>query len=419
MRGRRVCRTPIATSGSPVGWTPPSEADSRARRAAPLLQALSSKPAATFKPLPEFLIRVAAENDPDTKDGKKAIEAAKDAIATWRDPRIVNLLIASLQKRPKLAPRVIGMLSGLPDAPESSADDVKKLTGVWGRYVRTSKLVPPSTQQSYEGKSAMFAAPEMIVDPEDKKWRKDLELPNLQVDSVELAVCVDATGSMAASNDYVTAYVESVMRMLKLLSEQVRGGAVYYRHETDPSFMLQCCKDVDKEKQSMRVKVLQPMSDPKALVQLTRTLKLPGKKGHGENPNYCAAWAAGLNAAIKDFRWSPKSKRIIACTGDDNPTPGSEKAFIALAEKAKKEGILLMFVVRDEKVSKYVGAASKAATGLEPILYGPDIAKLQASTAKEKDKKAVSAMEDFKGTAFETMTTRVVEQSLRKAIAIA
>jgi hypothetical protein len=374
---------------------------------APLLSACSEKPAAAFKPLPELLVRVAVENDPANKDGKPAINAARDAIATWRDPKLVQLLLARLQKKPELLPRIVAMLAGLPDPPEAT-EDAAKFRGVWGRYLRVNKLAPPTTRPSYAGVSKLFPVPEMIVDPGDKKWRKDLELPRLQIDAVDLAICVDATASMAASNEYVTAYIETVMRLMRLMSDQVRGGAVYYRHEIDESIMLPCCKEALEQKDGFRTRTIPFVNDPKVLVKQMLAQKLTGKTGHGKDRIYAGAFAGGIETAMK-MNWSPSGKRIIVSTGDDNATLGSEQKLLDLAEQAKKEGTLLLFVVRDTTAAKSIAPASKAATGLDPIIYKDDVEKLKATSQPAT---SMTAIEQFKGTAFETMTTRVLELSL-------
>ncbi len=370
---------------------------------APLIAALSERPAAEFKALGDVLARVAMENDPNTTDGKPALDAAKTAVAQWRNPKIILLLVAKVKLQPQLAGRISYILQDLPDAPETG-DDPAKMQGIWGRYVRVNKPASPATRPAYAGVSGLFVKPEKIENPDDPKWRKELELPQLDLDSVDVAFCIDATWSMIVSNQYVTSYIETLTRLLRLMSDQVRGGAVYYRHETDESLMLECCR-IGEQAGGFRVKTLPFTPDPKALVTLMRAQKLTGRTGHDGG-----AYVGGISAAMKGMAWGKKSKRIIACTGDAVATPGSEKPLVDVAEKAKADGYLLLFVVRDAKASKSVAAASKAASGYEPIVYGPDIAAQAAAAAAKKSEP--SPIESFKDTAFETMTVRILELSL-------
>jgi hypothetical protein len=109
--------------------------------------------------------------------------------------------------------------------------------------------------------------------------------------------------------------------------------------------------------------------------------------------------------------WSPRSKRVIAVTGDAKPTPGSAKALVEIATKAKSEGYALIFIERDRYAATAVEDASRAALGMSPILYGDDIKKLAADATTD----SYAAIADFQGTAFEQMAARVLQQSLPEA----
>ena len=381
---------------------------------APLLAAAMQRPAASLKMLPEILMQVADQNDPALPEGKAASDAAQEAVAVWHDPKLVQVLISRITMKPALAARIARMLQTLPGAP-APTNDPATLKGTWNKFSREAKLAAPTTLPTYAGTSALFPKPDLITDPDDTKWRRELELGDLKLDSVEIAFCIDATGSMEKSNEFVTSYTETVVRLLRLMSDQVRAGTVYYRHEIDPAIQLECCKTVPDRSFDFYARALPLTNDPTALVQQMRAQKPIKKNGHFGD----GAYAAGISTAMKSLQWSPKGKHIIACTGDAPITPGSDQAMVALARKAKDDGYLLLFLARDPRAAAGVAPASRAATGLEPIIYKPDIDKLAkekpAAVGTDSGVTATAsdvAIESFHGTAFEAMTARVLELSL-------
>lgn len=374
---------------------------------APLIAAVIERTPASLKGLPELLVRICEENDVATPTGKAALDAARKTIAAWQDPKVFQILEARMTAKPRLAPRMAHLLSGLPDAPQET--DAGARRAVWAKYAREAKLTPPAALPAYQGFSAVLPKAEAIKDPFDKKWRKELELEKLKLESVEIAFCIDATPSMAVSNPYVATYIQTISQLFNLLSYRVRSGAVYYRHEVDAAIMNACCKKWQTFAGDFAVKTLPLTDQPGDLVAQMRGMKIGGR-GTGHSGN--GAYVAGIDTAMHGMQWSSKSKRVIAMTGDAKATPGSEKALVEIATKAKAEGYTLVFIARDRTAAAAVDEASRASLGMAPIQYGDDIKKIQVTEALDA---GASAIAEFHGTAFNEMAARVLQQSLPEA----
>jgi hypothetical protein len=71
----------------------------------------------------------------------------------------------------------------------------------------------------------------MVLNPDDSSWRKDLELPSLRVDQLDVAIVMDSTGSMKPAIDWIKRDVIRIMRAMKLISREPAIGVTLYRDE--------------------------------------------------------------------------------------------------------------------------------------------------------------------------------------------
>lgn len=375
--------------------------------AAPLMAAVSERQPGSLNGLAELLLRIAEENDAATPGGRGALDAASKTIAAWQDVKMVQALAARMASKPRFASRLAHLLGGLPDTPKET--EPAALRSAWAKYARQPKLTPPTTLPAYTGFSAVLPRGESIKDPFDKKWRKELELEKLKLDSVEIVFCIDATPSMAVSNPYVATYVQTIAQLFNTLSFKVRLGAVYYRHEVDAAIMDACCKKWQTFEDDFAVKTIALTDQPGDLIAHMRAMKIGGR-GTGHSGN--GAYVAGVDTAMQSVSWSARSKRVIAMTGDAKATPGSEKALVEIAKKAKAQGYTLVFIARDRNAAAAVQDASRAALDMAPILYGDDIKKIQGADAMDAGNSAIA---EFQGSAFDEMAVRVLQQALPEA----
>ena len=349
-----------------------------------------------------MLGRFIEENDPKTERGKAAFDAVAPVVGTWSDPNATRQLINRFSG-PSSIDRMNALFARLPNAPAES--DPAKLRTAWAAYSIKKNLRPPADLPPYTGVSTHFPVPPKVTDPDDRRWRKELELGDLKISGVEVVFCIDATGSMAKSNAYVTTYLATTLQMLRLMSDQVRAGTVYYRHETDPVLMQDCCRR-GTENGGFRTFVLPFTSDGDALVKAMQDRRADRKAGHGKA---AGAYCAGLAAAMNEMKWTKGYRHIIACTGDARPTDGSEDALMKLAQQIKAGGTSLMFVISTKGAANGVESPAKAAMGRGPILYGDDIkAMVDGDPARH------STMERFRQTAFASLVEMSIQSVLPK-----
>ena len=369
--------------------------------AAPLVAALSTRPLdAKHRPaVAKLLVRLAEENDPATPAGTDALAAAAKAVAAWADPTLIANLVGEINAaKPGRNARLAALLAALPDAPaEATPAAWRKWQASPAAAGLTAHLPEPAAA------SRLFPAPERIVDPRDAKWVKETEIGDLRVNKLDLVFCVDGTGSMQASNEFVTAYVRSVSMALGTISTgSTRVGAVYYRHENDPAVMLDCCRKAIKYK-DMTVKPVNPTSSPDDLLAAMRAM-LPKEgtriSGHGGNGAYYSA----LQTAAKLLGPAKKgAARIIVCIGDSRMTPGSESKIVELCHSLKQDGFISVFLNRDPWNADNLADASKAASGEPPIVYRDDVKQLKAGG---------DVYDHFEASAFGQMCVRAIRASV-------
>ena len=81
-------------------------------------------------------------------------------------------------------------------------------------------------------KIGLAPCPELI-NPEDPKWKKELELPRIDVGSLYLCVVLDSTGSMQAAIDWMRLGVYTILGAMKGVCREPSIGLTAYRDKGD------------------------------------------------------------------------------------------------------------------------------------------------------------------------------------------
>jgi len=385
-----------------------------AETAGPLLAVLATRPlqADDNRRVSQLLVRVAEENDPETPHGLGTLQQAASAIAAWADRDLISNLLRQMGRSPALAKRIDLMLRGLPSPPPAPAEKGPPPAAAWGKWLTDAAAGLKPKPAALDAKAlapmaAFFGKPERIINPRDPKWNKEIELPRLNLTEVNVAFCVDATGSMAQSNEYVTAYLEMTVKALSVLSPSIRAGAVYYRHESVPAVMVDCCKKAATDRNNFLVRGLPLTKDISRLVKTMRAQVVDPKAGHKDG---AGAYLTAITSAADLLGPARKDTvRIAIVVGDTFVTKGSESAIVEVATRAAKTGLIAVFVVKDSKAAASVKPASLAATGMDPVVYSPDLSKF--------NKPGVDAAEGFVNTAFGTAAQRAIASTLTKEYA--
>ena len=311
---------------------------------APLLLALAEhQPTALEGEPAQLAVRVVRDNDLEDESGRVALDALRHLVATWHDPRLIRLLIAQLNKKPhsaKVAARIDHVLRGLSDVPPQGKDP----RSVWNAAnSRIAKLKVASAEdlKPYAGKPTVFPPAAKIADPNDPRWRAELEITKLAVSDFDLVWCIDATGSMNDENQLVARETGLVMRVCALVSKRARCGTIYFRHETDSELMEDCCKRAKDNPQWYQVKGY-PLTDK--VQELTAKMAAepiprPSPQFEG-NVHPGGAFHGALRAAMDQMPWSKDAgaRKAVVLVGDSRITPGTESACAKLVKEAKSRG---------------------------------------------------------------------------------
>jgi hypothetical protein len=281
---------------------------------------------------------------------------------------LATLAMRHMTKAP-VTMRLDAILRPLPDAP-AATDQPGKLALAWREYARTRPPHEPKVGQ-YMGKSAIFPKPAKIDDPESDRWRKELELPKLTAERIELVYCIDSTGSMTSVNRLLAGTLLPLTRTLGVCVDDIRAGVVYYRHETDPALQKKCCEFADKSDRGHLVRSFPLSREIYGLVRSMRAVTVDRKAGHDEGTG---AYAAALEAASL-LAWSnndQKTRKIVIVIGDAVPTAGSIDACVKLAQKLKQSGVAVHFLCKDKTTAQSVAPIASAA-GTKPVVFGEDM----------------------------------------------
>ena len=365
-----------------------------------LLEVLKTQPIADkrLEPTIKMLVRVAEENDPATEFGKRTLNAGAAAVAAWSDPRVVNALIKELSG--KNAKRVGTLLRGMPNPP---AEDT---AAAWEKWAKANELKVSTQLPALESHSAFFPAPETISNPDDAKWRKEAELPDLRINRLDVMVTIDATPSLADTSPFFNAFLEPVLLSLSTVTPKTRMGVVFYRCETNPAAQDECCKKTQAARKMM-VNAVNPTPDVNQLLgEIKKQLASNGRGGHSGN----GAYLCGIEAAAKTLGKPEKGTvQVICVTGDAKPTPQSLKILLDTCTKLKEAGVIMPFMIRDGNKAESLNSFSLAASDEKPLLYNDHYA---LTNLLEKDKDPIAI---FDQTAFYDMATRVIAGAIPKA----
>lgn len=255
------------------------------------------------------------------------LEAMRQVLARWRSPKLIKALILAMGKSFDDGPRADYLLRGLAEDVPEPAKQIekgpdamwKRMQKAWADWYNTERPEPAeaAAAKPYMGTSTLIPAAEK-VDPKDDKWRKDLELPRLHLDQLDVTLVVDSTGSMKTVVEWVKRDVRKLLKAFALLSREPRVGVVLYRDHGDEY-----------------VTKLYPLTDNG--VKLTRAIDDATAAGGDDVPE--AVYDA-LSVALRKQRWSRSAKavRVIVLVGDAPPHETDLPKIEKLVQAAAKKG---------------------------------------------------------------------------------
>ena len=300
-------------------------------------------------------------------EDKDVLEAMREAVAAWKSPVLVRQLVAQMNNV-NTAHRADFVLSGLgatvtsgatlennTTRKESTVRGKKWLTYTrmgsraawaqvrkdWASWLRTAKLTPPTADQltPYAGKSVLLAAPQKIIDPMDRKWTKDLELPKFSLKTFEVNFVLDSTGSMSRTMTWIKGDIARMMRALALVSTRPKMGVTLYRDFVSGMRTEDYLVTVSTDPRSRVygggnyvVKLAPMMSEAD---RLAKAIKTAYASGGGDTPEavYEAIWAA-----INKNTWARSGAKLIVLVGDAPPHAKTMDKLKTLVTQSRAKG---------------------------------------------------------------------------------
>jgi len=337
----------------------------------PLLRALAEHHPIAYENQPyKLAARVIEENSLEDSVQKETLTALRDLVAAWHDPSLVKAIIALINK-PGLTARVEYVLHSLPGAPQS-ADGAG-----WQAWLDQSKMkvATPEELKPYKSNAVIFPTVPKMTDPNDPRWRAELEIGKLTVTDFDLAWCIDSTGSMNETNQMVASQTELVMRIFSFVSRRARCGALYARHEVDPTYMKECCNDAANHSGWYTIRPYALTTDVKALAAKMMAEKIPKPDAKKEGNMHPGTPVLGaMQVAVKAMQWSrdKNARKVIVLVGDAKPTPGTEQAAEKFAATCKTNGYSLHALTEDKATDFWTDILKAGGGSIVPMKGGKE-----------------------------------------------
>jgi hypothetical protein len=279
------------------------------------------------------------------------LEALGDCLKSWRSPQSVDGLINLLSNTnaclraeivlhhagcpvrktvSTLSPDIFNPIS--PKRSHPSWGDMwaatrKECEDWWhGEKPRWKETTKVEGTPWHDLKPVFVAAPFAVasIDPDDKLWYQDLELGKADINQIEAAFLVDATGSMGDVLEWLKRDLGRTATALQLIcKEPAMLGVTFYRDYDDPWH-------VKLLPLTARLQTIEP-----DVVAMTAD-------GGGDIPE---AVLPALKDTIEKNKWSKRAKggpKVIILIGDAPPHSNEMTGIIALAKKCPENGMKIL-----------------------------------------------------------------------------
>ncbi len=263
----------------------------------------------------------------------RTLWAMGETLARWKSPNLVKGLINAMGNldtayRAELVLR--GFRASVPNSTWSRdlgsqrmwAQTQKK----WADWFVKAHLVetPPDKCGRYMGRSRFFDAGEKITNPNDPKWKADLELGKFRISQLDVGFAVDSTGSMENTIRWIQRDVGKMLRAFSMISREPQIGITLYRDKGDEYVVRNI-----------------PLSS--SAKKLTAALSAATAKGGDDIPE--AVYTA-LISLIKKQRWSKSesAKKVIVLIGDAPPHQKTMGQIEKLVTKSVENGFVFYCV---------------------------------------------------------------------------
>lgn len=324
-----------------------------------LIQAgISYGPNGRIPDLDEVLLDLLKTTRVDRPEDNQTLLSIRMALATWLDFRAASKFVRLL-RTPRHAHEAEFVLGGLtnkiapvgrldPRTMEKQPATQKQWNAAaaqWTSWLVRAELTPTPVGKlpAYQGRSRYLPPPREIRDPDNPRWRKELELDVLRLDAIDVVFVIDSTGSMGGVLQWIQRDVIRMMKTFRFFSRQPRIGVVFYRDHEDAQY-------------SYTVRSVPLTGDGETLYRAIA----------GERPFGGGTWEEavldGLKVGLTEQKWNARSfaKRVVMLIGDAPPHKKDLPEVKTLVGLYGRNG----YVIHTVKVSDIPGAEDDPAMNI-------------------------------------------------------
>lgn len=266
------------------------------------------------------------------------LDALADCLVAWRSPELMQFLFDNLsdtetQYRAEYVLHRAGC-----DAPWAGEHSDLGHNAMWKRAIETYadwwrkhrkqwREVDQIDEHAWKQLKPQYVPAldrERVIDRSDPYWRKEMELPELDVAMMDVAFVIDASGSMQWLIDYLKSDIARLMGACSLVSQKPRIGLTFFRDHGD-MFVTRGTRLTSK------------------LPALQATLGTIDAAGGEDEPE--AIKEALVDALSNNpWRWDKNVRRTVVLITDAPPQPATQSDCRDIAEQCKSEGVTLYVI---------------------------------------------------------------------------
>jgi hypothetical protein len=264
--------------------------------------------------------------DPASSDDAAVLRELGRALAAWHSPELADRLVKHLHSTQD-APRAVVVIesAGGPPAGTAGPDYV-----AWWKAQRQNWR----EARRIEGEPWRGLGPDLLgpaltwdqIDPDDKRWYKELEVKRPDLKNFDVAFAIDVSGSMSPAINWLRRDVGSMMAVLAIFAKEPRVGITTF---SGPNYRIRTT----------------PLTGNVASVR--DTVSGLGISGGGDEQMRDA-----LAEAIGRNRWatSGSSRKVVVFVSDEEMVASQVAGAAAVATEAAKHGFRIYTVSPEHKI---------------------------------------------------------------------
>jgi hypothetical protein len=245
------------------------------------------------------------------------------AIRAWGDADLIeNLLAVTSMKDHFVRAKLVLKAAGADLPLDADASAFTK----WWKDAKAEFVKKKPAADDWKSLHPQFIDPPVDakkVDPEEKKWRQQLELGPLGLQDFDFAITIDCSWSMAVELERVRHDLMVMFTAFTEVSKQPRLGITGFAPGGETRTFVKLTGRADE------------------LTSGVKALTMFGPTGEEE-------WAGGIEKTIKSNDWRPahdRSRRVIVLITDEPITPAQLEKAQAIAKQAAPQGFRIYAVM--------------------------------------------------------------------------